>query len=67
MKNAIVKIRKGLILHFVSRNEDEEIIKSSNNRSTGMIKTYSPKLNRDKEYSVNLILSWISDGFIVIK
>lgn len=61
-----VKLAKGLVLHFVSRNEDEEIVKSSNNRATGMIKTFNKQANKNKEYSVDFIMKWIEMGAIVV-
>lgn len=61
-----VKLSKGLVLHFVSRDEDEVVVKSSNNRATGMIKTFNKTLNKNKEYSVDFIMKWIEQGFVTI-
>jgi len=62
-----VKLSKGAKLHFVSREEDEEIIKSSNNREEGIIKTFSVRSNRFKEYTVNRVLEWIENGTVILK
>lgn len=63
-KPETVKLQKGQQLHFVSRDEKEEIIKSSNNRESGMIRTYSSKKRKNKEYTVNFVLNLIEDGTI---
>lgn len=62
-----VKLSKTYKLHFKSRNEDEEIVKSSNNRVDGMIKTYSAVAKKFKEYSVEMIMRWIDAGDVIVK
>lgn len=63
-KPETIKLQKGQKLHFLSRDEFEDIIKSSNNRESGMIRTYSSKKKMNKEYSVDFILQWIEQGFV---
>lgn len=63
-----IKLSKTYKLHFKGRNEFEEIVKSSNNREDGMIKTYSATAKKFKEYTVNFIMNYIEMGLIdVIK
>lgn len=59
-----IKLQKGQKLHFLSRDEFEEIVKSSNNRETGMIRAFSPKKRMNRDYSVNFILTSIENGMI---
>lgn len=61
-----VKFKKGMILNFVRRSEEEIIIKSSNNPE-GLIRTYNESLKKENEYSVKFITDWINNGFITIR
>lgn len=59
-----VKLRKGQFIYFKTETSErlEEIVKSSNNKSDGIVRTYYPKLRRNKEYSVKRVLEQISEG-----
>ena len=65
-KSEPIKLQKGYKLHFESRHESEEIIKSSNNRQTGMIKTDCKSKKRINEYSVDFVLKGIEMGSITL-
>jgi hypothetical protein len=59
-----IKIKKGDYLEFGPTNRTEQIIKSSNNDSNGMIKTFLESKKMDKEYSVKYIKTGIKNGSI---
>lgn len=55
-----MKLKKGMKILFVKKNEIETIQKANNNIYTGYIKTDK------KEYSTDFIFRWIEFGFIKI-
>ena len=63
-KTETVRFQKTQKLHFLSRNELEEIVKSSNNRESGILQTYSKVKRKKNDYSVNFILNEIEAGTI---
>jgi hypothetical protein len=65
-KTEPLRFEKGDMLRFVSRNEDEEIIKSSNNRQEGILKTNCKSKKRRKEYTVDFVIKSIDDGSVLL-
>jgi hypothetical protein len=64
MSKPVIRFQKAQKLHFLSRDEQEEIIKSSNNRESGIIQTYSKVKRKKNDYSVNFLLNMIEAGDI---
>lgn len=60
------KLKKNQFLYFTTTKRLEKIVKSSNNKDTGFIKTFYELQKREKEYSVKHIINCIKDESIIL-